>query len=111
VGNLGLDDAPAAGGGHRQGLFAEHRLAGGDGRQHELFVARAPGRHQQRLDLRRLDQGMAVGVDLGLKREPGQHPGRLLRVDVGYRHHPAALQGLAATPNVILTYGTSADNA
>ncbi|GEM_PF-5959756 len=54
---------------------------------------------------------MAVGVDLGLKREPGQHPGRLLRVDVGYRHHPAALQGLAATPNVILTYGTSADNA
>ncbi|VVN92535.1 hypothetical protein PS708_01997 [Pseudomonas fluorescens] len=48
---FGIDDLAAAFGGDRQGFFAEHRFAGGDGGQHEFFVARAPGGDEDRFDL------------------------------------------------------------
>lgn len=111
MGQFGLDDAPAALGGHRQGFLAEHRLAGGDGCQHEFLVAGAPGRDQHRLHLGRADQGMAVCMDFSLQLQVVDHPRRLLPIDVGHGHDPTALQGLAATPDVILADGPGPDNA
>ena len=65
MGNFRVDDVAATGSRDRQRLFAKHRLAGADGRQHILFVARPPGRDQHGLDISRLNQRVRVRVHLG----------------------------------------------
>ena len=111
VGHFGVDDLAAAFGGDRQGLFAEHRFAGSDGGQHELFVARAPGSHEYRFNLRRVDQRMAVGVDLGTDVQVSNHLGGLLKVDVGHRHYLAIEQRLATTTDMVAADSPCTDYA
>ncbi|ERO60496.1 hypothetical protein P308_13510 [Pseudomonas piscis] len=50
-------------------------------------------------------------MDFSLQLQVVDHPRRLLPIDVGHGHDPAALQGLAATPDVILADGPGPDNA
>ena len=111
VGDLGIDDVPAALGGHCQRLLAEHRLARRDGGQHELFVGRAPGRDQDRLDFRRIDDRVAIGIDLGGDAQLGHDLGGVLQVDIGDRHHRAIDQGVAAATDVVTTDGAGTDDA
>ncbi len=111
TGDLGFDDVPAAFGSDGQRLFAEHRLACGDGRQHVLFMAGAPRADQYRLDIRRGDQCVPVGIHFGAYAQITHHVGCLLQIDVGDGHHLTADQCLAATPDMILTDCACADHA
>ncbi|MNZ84796.1 hypothetical protein D3C78_1035650 [compost metagenome] len=94
----------------RQRLLAEYRLAGGNRRQHELFMARAPGGHQHRLNVRGLDQIVAIVIHLGVQLQVAHHLGGVVTIDIVDRHDAAALQHFAAATNVIPTYCAGTNN-
>ena len=65
-------------------------------------MARPPGGNQHRLDFRRLDQCVPVGIHLGRQVQVAGDLGGLLQIDIGQGHDLTAQQGLAAAPDMVL---------
>ncbi len=106
---LGLDDPHAVLGGGGQRLLAEHRFPGGYRGQHVLGVGRAPGRHEDRVDVVRRDHGRAVGQHPGTDRRRGLLGTR--GVDVGDRGDAGACDGVGEALDVFLADPAGADDA
>ena len=111
VSDLGIDDSLRPVRRRRQRLLAEARLPSGDRRQHILLVRRAPGRHEDRVDLRRGDERLARLEDFSLWRDLRLDLLGGDAIDVAERDDFTASQDLVDTAGVIPAYRPRADDA
>jgi hypothetical protein len=107
---LGLDDAAAGLGRHRQRLLAQHRLARVQAREDEVVMAVDGGGDQHGVDVVGGDDLVTVGVDAGAAGR-ARHRRRALRVDVRHRGHPRAADAGGDRADVRAAHHPGADDA